>query len=103
LIRWNNQTEDADLLRQIDRLVPVDVRVRPAKHDLRVRHVFKNGVDYYIVFNEGQDNLEVELETSIKGRRFLLDPQTGKQQLLELKELLNLRPHELRVLMVTIK
>jgi hypothetical protein len=103
LILWNDQTEDSELVRQIDRLVPVDVRVRPAKHDLRLRHVFKNGADYYIVFNEGQDNLEVELETSFKGRRLLLDPQTSRQQILAPEEPLLLKPHELRVLMVTIK
>ncbi|HUV64059.1 MAG TPA: glycosyl hydrolase [Sedimentisphaerales bacterium] len=103
VIQWNDQMENSELLRRIDRLVSVDVRVRPAKHDLRVRHVFKNGADYYIVFNEGQDNLEVELETSVKGRRSLLDPQTSRQQILAPAAPLLLKPHELRVLMVTIK
>ena len=103
LIRWNDEMEDSELLRRIDRLVPVDVRVRPAKHDLRVRHVFKNGADYYIVFNEGESNLEVELETSVKGRHFLLDPQTSRHQILAPEEPLHLKPHELQVLMVTVK
>ncbi|MHC4440322.1 MAG: hypothetical protein ACYS3S_23480, partial [Planctomycetota bacterium] len=103
LIRWNDQTEDSKLLRQIDRLVPVDVRVRHPSRDVRVRHVFKNGEDYYIVFNEGEDKLKVELETSTKGRRFLLDPQTSRQQILTPEAHLLLKPHELRVLMVTVK
>jgi hypothetical protein len=103
LIRWNDGMDASELLRQIDRLVLVDVRVRPASRDLRVRHVRKNKADYYIVFNEGQSNLEVELETSIKGRRFLLDPQTSRQQLLAPEERLLLKPHELRVIMVMIK
>ena len=103
LIRWNDQMENSELVRQIDRLVPVDVRVRPASPDLRVRHVLKNEADYYIVFNEGEDNLEVGLETSTKGRRFLLDPQTSGQQILTPEEPLLLKPHELRVLMVAIK
>jgi len=103
LIRWNDQMQDSELVRRIDRLVPVDVRIRPAKHDLRLRHVFKKGADYYIVFNEGQDNLEVELETSVKGRRLLLDPQTSRQQILAAEAPLLLKPHELRILMVTIK
>ena len=103
LIRWNNQMKDSELLRQIDRLAPADVQVRPESPDLRVRHVFKNGADYYIVFNEGQDKLEVELETSVKGKRLLLDPQTSRQQILALEEPLHLKPHELRVLMVTEK
>jgi hypothetical protein len=45
----------------------------------------------------------VELETSVKGRRFLLDPQTGRQQILTPEAPLLLKPHELRVIMVTIK
>ncbi len=103
LIRWNDQMEDSELLLQINRLAPVDVRVRPVSRDVRVRHVQKNGADYYIVFNEGQNNLEVELETSIKGKRFLLDPQTSRQQILATEEPLLLKPHELRALMVTEK
>ena len=103
LIRRNDLMENLELLRQIDRLVPMDARIQPASPDIRVRHVFKNGVDYYIVFNEGQDNLEVELETSVKGRRLLLDPQTGRQQTLSPEAPLLFKPHELRVLMITIK
>ena len=103
LIRWNDRMEYLELLRQIDRLVPVDIRVRPASRDVRVRHVLKNKADYYIVFNEGQSNLEVELEVSTKGRHFLLDPQTSRQQILAPEEPLLLKPHELRVLMVTEK
>ena len=103
LIRWNEKMEDSELRRRIDRLAPADVRVRPTTPDVRVRHVFKNGADYYIVFNEGENNLNVELETSVKGRRFLLDPQTGSGQALVPGAPLPLKPHELRVLMVTIK
>jgi hypothetical protein len=103
LLRWNDQIENSELLRQIDHLVPVDARIRPPSPDIRVRHVFKNGADYYIIFNEGQDNLEVELETSIKGRRLLLDPQTGRQQTLSSEAPLLFKPHELRLLMVTLK
>ena len=101
LIRWDDGMGDSQLLRQIDRLVPADVQVRPASRDLRIRHVVKNGMDYYIVFNEGEGNLEVMLETSARGRRLLLDPRTGGQQELEPQAPLLLGRHELRVLMVT--
>jgi hypothetical protein len=103
LIRCNDQTENSELLRQIDHLVPMDARIRPASPDIRVRHVFKDSADYYILFNEGQNNLEVELETSVKGRRLLLDPQTGRQQTLSPQVPLLFKPHELRILMVTMK
>ncbi|MBN2594098.1 MAG: hypothetical protein JXA81_11365 [Sedimentisphaerales bacterium] len=103
LIRWDDRLEDSKLLRQIERLIPSDVRVMPASPDVRTRHVFKNGTDYYIVFNEGQNNLEMQLETSIKGRRLLLDPLTGQQQIFAPEAPLLFKPHELRVLMVMTK
>jgi len=103
LIRWNDRMENAELVRQIDRLIPADVQIRPVSPDVRVRHVFKDGADYYIVFNEGQDKLVVELETSAKGRRFLLDSLTGRRQILTPEAHLLLEPNELHVMMVTIK
>jgi hypothetical protein len=101
LIRWNDRMEDSKLLQRIDRLVPVDIRVHPANKDVRIRHVLKNGADYYIIFNEGQSNLEAELETSVKGGRLLLDPLSGRQQIIKPEAPLLFRPHELRVLRVT--
>lgn len=103
VIRWNDRMEDSKLLRQIDKLLPADVRVQPASPDIRVRHVFKNGADYYIVFNEGENALEVKLETSVKGRCLLLDPLTGRQRIPAPEAPLLLKPHELHVIMVAIK
>ncbi len=103
VIRWYDRIEDSKLLQQIDRLVPVDVRVRPVSPDVRVRHVQKNDVNYYIVFNEGESHHKVRLETSVKGRRIMLDPQTSRQQNLAPEGILLLKPHELRVLMVVEK
>ena len=45
--------------------------------NLRVRHVRKGGVDYYLLFNEGAGDLECRLDLSAKGRRILLDPMSG--------------------------
>jgi hypothetical protein len=40
---------DAELVQQIDRLVPVDVCVSPQAPALRVRHVIKHGTDCYLL------------------------------------------------------
>jgi hypothetical protein len=72
----------------------------PAMPDLRVRHVVKNQVHFYIVFNEGQEQITFLLTTSVKGRRLLLNPETGQSHAIDPDELLKLRPHELYVLMV---
>ena len=100
LVRWAGEEDDKSLLRQIDRLVPRDVRVSPAQPDLRVRHVIKDKVHYYVVFNEGQEQITFLLAISSEGRRFLLDPQTGRQRTVDPDKPLKLQGHELQVLAV---
>ncbi|UCG57388.1 MAG: hypothetical protein JSU70_21285 [Phycisphaerales bacterium] len=101
VIRFDGTVTEAQLLQCIDQLVPVDVSVSPKASDLRVRHVVKNRTGYYILFNEGQKSLEVRLETSAKGKRILLDPETGRDEAIEDEAPLLLKPHALRVLMTT--
>jgi hypothetical protein len=102
LIRWNRDIGDAELVRQIDRLVPVDVRVWPAAPDLRVRHVIKHGIDCYLLFNEGDEDFSVDLDLSAKGGRFLLDPQTGEGHKLHDSRTLPFARHEIKVLMTAV-
>lgn len=101
VIRWDKSKGETALLSSIDRLVQADVKVSPASRDLRVRHVVKDGRDYYIVFNEGESRLEVTLETSAEGKRALLDGETGEGEELKNGAPLLLQAHELRVLMAT--
>ncbi len=100
VIKWEKGIGATDLLSNIDRLVRRDVRISPASRDLRVRHVVKDGADYYIVFNEGENPVEVRFEMSAKGKRLLLDAEAGEGEQLEGGAALLLRPHELWVLMV---
>jgi hypothetical protein len=100
IIRWNEKTSDADFVGQIDRLAPPDVRVAPAAPDLRVRHVRKSGVDYYLLFNEGAGELEIRLDLSAKGPRILLDPLSGEQSPSASDNPIRLAGHAMRVLAV---
>jgi hypothetical protein len=100
LIRWRKPMSDPELVRRIDRLMPADVRVSPEAPDLRVRHVLKKGIDCYLLFNEGQKDVNVSLNLSAKGRRFELDPQTGQRHTLDEDAALQLARHETRVLMI---
>jgi len=100
LIRWDKADGGALLLAKIDELIPADVRVLPAMPDVRVRHVVKDRVDYYIIFNEGQEHIEFRLRTSAEGRRFVLDPQTGQQNPAEPDAAMQMQPHELKVLKI---
>ncbi len=100
LIRWHEKMADAELIQQIDRLVLADIGVSPSAPDLRARHVVKQGTHCYLLFNEGQEDMNVSLSLSVEGRRVLLDPETGKRRALDEGAVLKLSPHEMKVLMI---
>ena len=76
-----------------------DVQVSPSTMDLRVRHVQKGGIDYYLLFNEGGEDLELRLSVSAKGGWRLLDPTTGSEAA-SAGNPVRLSRHALRVLAV---
>jgi len=100
VIRWNETMKPETLLGAVDKLIRPDVQVSPAAPDLRVRHVRKLGTDYYLLFNEGESHLRVQLRLAAHGRWTLLDPTTGDQRLVTSNEPLSLARHEMGVLAV---
>ena len=100
IIRWDKELSDAQLIAAIDRRVPVDVQVSPGVADLRVRHIRKAGADYYLLFNEGQRDLELSVKLAAEGRRTLLDPVTAAPEVVPSERPVKLAKHALRVLLV---
>jgi len=100
LIRWDKTDGDAALLARINKAVPAEVGVSPATPDVRLRHVVKDGIDYYILFNEGQAHIELKLKISVEGQRFLLDPETGGQSNIAPDAAIKMQPHELKMLRI---
>ena len=100
VIRWTPASPEAGFVGRIDELVKPDVRVAAASPDLRVRHVLKARTHYYILFNEGEQELEVTLELAPKGRRWLLDPYAETAVPQPADEPLRLPRHAIRVLRV---
>lgn len=100
VVRWSPALPEAEFLLRLDQLVRPDVRVSPAAPDLRVRHVRKAGGHYYLVFNEGENDLEVTWQLAAQGRRFWLDPYSETAEPLAENEPLRLPRHALRVLRV---
>jgi hypothetical protein len=100
LIHWEKSKSATLLLKKISRLTPKDTSLEPACPDIRVRHVVKDRHHYYIIFNEGEKHLEFRLATSTKGRRYLLDCQNGQQNAIDADTLLQMRPHELKVIKI---
>jgi hypothetical protein len=100
IIRWSESMTAGEFIAAIDKLIPPDVRVAPASANLRVRHVRKADVDYYLLFNEGADDLECGLTLSAKGRRVLLDPLSGRREPAAGDDPIRLAGHAMRVLAV---
>jgi len=100
IIEWRDAMPDVELVKRIDSLVSPDVQVSPATLDVRVRHMQKAGVDYYLLFNEGGEDLELRLNLLAKGNRTLLDPTTGGQEALSPDGPVRLSRHALQVLAI---
>lgn len=98
IIRWSESMPAGEFISAIDKLIPPDVQVAPASANLRVRHVRKAGVDYYLLFNEGAGDLECGLTLSAKGPRILLDPFSGRGEPAAGDVPLRLAGHAMRVL-----
>jgi hypothetical protein len=93
--------DEATLVRRIDAVIPPDVTVSPAAPGLRVRHVVKSGLHCYLLFNEGEDVVHVDLKLSVKGQWYELDSQTGQCTASATRSTVTLAPHAHRTLLVT--
>ena len=78
VLRWptDDGRSDGDLVAELERLAPADLRVTPSQHDLRYRHVVKDGVHCYLITNEGVHPVEASIEVAAAGRRTWIDPFT---------------------------
>jgi hypothetical protein len=95
LVRW-----PGDGLAAVERLATRDVRLSPAQASVRTRHVVRDGVDYYLFFNEGGADVSAGLEVAARGRRLWLNPWRGAALADADVRRLQLAPHETRVLRV---
>ena len=74
IIYWRDDIEGNTFIKSIDRLVKPDVQITPQTKDLRVRHIIKNGNDFYILFNEGENDIRFSLDLNERESGVLVDP-----------------------------
>lgn len=100
IIRYTENMPDTLLVDQINRIIPRDIHLTPAVPALRIRHIMKESLHYYILFNEEKSSLETMINVSIPGKRFLFDVFTGRTSELAKDQPLLLSGHELKVLVI---
>lgn len=94
LIRWDDNS--AACLEKLRSLVPGERVTASPCPGLRVRHVRKAGLDWWLLFNEGRTPVDVDLDLVGDG---LVDPATGR--LVPFNGRLQLAGHDLHVLVTT--
>lgn len=73
-----NCLEDAAFVAELDRIAPRDFLLLKPHKDLRYRHVRKAGWDFYLVFNEGAEEIESEFQINALGEYFWLEAHSGE-------------------------
>lgn len=90
----------AELIDAVGRMVRKDILLETPSEDIRYRHVIKNGVHFYLLFNEGAEKVTTKLIPSVKGKYYWLDPGSAKLDGYPKKSDAVFEPHEMKILMV---
>ena len=88
------------LLTEIEKRRKPDLMLNPSSMNIRYRHVIKEGIHYYILFNEEGNSVTTKVNIPIKGERYWLDENTALAKKTINDELIDFEPHELKILMV---
>ena len=99
LIRWQDHMGEGRLLKELATVIQKDISISPPDKNLRYRHVYKQGSHFYILFNEGEEVIETEVNFSVKGERLILDMESGEMRSLD-SSMMKMLPHQVSVVMV---
>jgi len=96
-IQAKNQKE---LLNAIEKLFEPDLKLNPSSANIRYRHVVKEGIHYYILFNEEETSVTTEVKVSVKGKQYWLDEFSAEARKVQKDKPVEFEPHELKIMMV---
>jgi hypothetical protein len=89
-----------NMLAEIKKMILPDFGLGTPSRDIRYRHVVKGNNHYYIIFNEGSDDVLTKLITSVKGNYQFLNPSTGEAVKSGEDEIVLFKPYELKILRI---
>ena len=70
-------TTDSEFLNALDALTKADLIIQPPSRDMRYRHVVKDGLHFYMLFNEGDNPATCALAVNQAGKWEWWDSSTG--------------------------
>ena len=89
-----------DLKAAISRLIQPDLLLEPSSENIRYRHVIKNGIHYYILFNEEDTAVKTDINIPVKGKKYWLDEYSGEARKVQRNKPVDFQRHELKIVMV---
>ncbi len=99
IFRYTDQTPESDLFVWLGGIVPLDLKVSPGAPALRMRHVLKEGMHFYLLFNEGKVPISVNIEHPNSGKWNLYHVAEGLSDPLHEDRMLRLGGYELKIMM----
>lgn len=96
-VLYNSPTE---LISAIDKKVVPDLILSPASEGIRYRHVIKGSDHYYILFNEGEVEVNTKIKVLAAGTLQWVEPKTAEAFYTQKEEIVHFKPHELKILRV---
>jgi len=100
LIRWKENMGDGLLLKELAKVIQKDITTKSPVKNLRYRHIYKQDTHFYILFNEGEEPIEADVNFSVNGKRLILDTESGNKYLMR-DSVLNMQPHQVSVVMIS--
>jgi len=102
IIHWRDDIKDITFIKNIDRLIKPDIQITPKMEDLRVRHVIKYDADLYILFNEGESDIQFTPQFNGNQNGVLVDPYKNDVTIeWSPGKSIELPRHEIKILMIT--
>jgi hypothetical protein len=96
-IAAKNQEE---LKAAVNKLIKPDLLLNPSSENIRYRHVVKNGIHWYILFNEEETAVSTIVKIPANGNHYWLDEYSGEARKAEMDKPVDFEPHELKILMI---
>jgi hypothetical protein len=87
----------------VKKIAGTDLKLSPASQNLRSRHVVKDDINYYMLFNEENSETSVRISTPVKGNRLWYNPYSSETRMGTRDEVVKFNPWELKVLIINNK